>query len=191
MKKLIIAICMFSSLVYSQDKDKDNYFSASWGFDVKNGFVGSKPTGNEPALDWTADLHFVSDDVDYNVGYEQFDAIKFDRRYVSVGYHFYISDLNHTPIRFSIQPSIELSNIGRRYNETYIGLDGLKHSQEVPNSWFTPSLNVNWNWDIGKYFAIQLATNWLPRPDTRDIYHLKHNKYVTSVGFKTVIKIPW
>lgn len=171
---------MFSSLVNAQDKD--NYFSASWGFDIKNGFVGSKPTGNEPALDWIGDLHFVSDDVDYNIGYESFDAIKFNRKYMSIGYHIYIGDVWSTNIKFSAQPALEWSIIQR----------GKMESDQDPNKTYsTPSLNINWNWDLNKYIAIQISTGLLPRPDTREIYHLQHNKYVFNNGLKTMIKIPW
>lgn len=177
MKLLSTLMIMISLSLFAQDKD--SYLSLSYGVDIKNRIVGSSPTGNHPATDYTIDFHAVEDNIDFNLGYEDFNAIKFKRKYLSLGYHFYIGDVIGTNIKFSIQPSIEWSNITRGQ------IDNL---QDIHRSYSTPSFNINWNWDITKNFAIQLATNMLPRPDLRVIYNQQHDKWILSHGIKGVFK---
>ena len=183
MKKLILfSILLMGLSTYAQPQsDKDNYFSISIGTDIRNSIQGSKPTGDIPALDITLDAHAVTDNIDFNIGYELFPTLLFTRKYVALGYHFYIADLNNTNIRFSIQPSLEWSCIWRGQ---------LESDQEPERQYSTPSLNINWNWDIGKHFAVQLATNFLPRVDNRIIFNEPKTRIVISEGLKIVYKIP-
>lgn len=174
-------VCMIGSSIYAQeglDTGKDNYFSFAAGADIKNAIVGSKPTGDKPALDWTIEGHAVTENFDFGLGYEKFDVINYDRKWFGLGYHIPVCYIAGTDIKFSIQPSLEMSWIGREWN------NGLEE-----RTFFTPSLNVNWNWDLTDHWGIQLATNWLPRPDIRVIYNQSHNKYVLSEGVKIVYKI--
>lgn len=173
MNKYLLPALLFSSALFAQD----NYFSASFGVDIKNAVVGSPPTGNNQALNWTAEAHAVADNFDFCVGYESFDKIKFNRRFLSLGYHFEICYIANTDIKFGIHPSIEFSNITR---------GKIDNMQNEKRSYSTPSLNINWNWDLSKHFAIQIATNVLPRPDLRVIYGTK--RIIVSNGIKLVYK---
>ncbi len=181
MKKLILLILLVgvSAIAQTKDSDKDRYVSLSYGVDARNALLGSKPTGFKSALDYTIDAHIVEENFDFNLGQEVFSAIKFQRKYVALGYHFYVGDVWGTDVKFSIQPSLEWSNITR---------GRVDNMQDIHRSYSTPSFNINWNWDINKNFAIQLATNMLPRPDLRVIYNQEHNKWITSEGVKLVWK---
>ena len=173
MKKLITIILILTAVNINAQEEKDTYFSVSAGLDIKNSTVGSKPTNNEPALNYTIDAHAVAENIDFNLGYECFDMIKYQRRYVALGYHFNVGYVPRTDIKFSIQPSLEFSNIARIWTD-----DGIYKRQ----SFSTPSININWNWDLNKHFAIQLATNILPRPDIRVLYNESNIRTRQNIG---------
>ena len=163
----------------AQAQDKDNYFSLSVGTDIRNAITGSAPTKNVPAWDITLDAHAVTENIDFGIGYEMFPTLSFTRKYVALGYHIPICYVANTDIKFSIQPSLEWSNIWR---------GRIDNEQNTERTYSTPSLNINWNWDLSKHFAIQIATNILPRPDLRVIYNESHNRVIFSNGAKGVFK---
>jgi len=85
----------------------------------------------------------------------------------------------NTDIKFGIHPSIEFSNITRGKVDS---------QQNEKRSYSTPSFNINFNWDLSKHFAVQIATNVLPRPDLRIIYNEPRTKVIISNGLKLVYK---
>lgn len=98
MKTLILIL--ITSISYSQ-----TYLSI--GADIRNGIVGSEPTDNKPAFDGIYRFGMIGQGVECVVNYENFNRIKFDRYYFSVGYHIPITD------EFTVIPAYEISLINR------------------------------------------------------------------------------
>lgn len=187
MKKLILpALLSLSISANAQDSEKDNYFYTSFGFDVKNAVQGSAPTNYEKALNWTIVANVVTDNIDFGLGYEKFNEIEYDRKFMQLGYHFKINYIKGTDMKFSINPAIEGSWIGREYDEK-TKFNGNIVKTKVSDTWFTPSFNVAFNLDLNKSFAVQLCTNLLHRLDCRDLYN--DDKWVLSNSAKLIYKI--
>lgn len=180
MKKLLVFICMVGiSCLHAQEKD--NYFSGSLGFDVRNGFAGSKPTNYEKALNWTAEAHVVTENVDFGLGYEAFERLDYSRKFMSGGYHIPVCYIAGTDIKFTVIPSIEFSWIWREWID-----NGVREER----TFFTPSFNTNLNWDLNDHFAVQLGINGLPRVDKKTVYNEDFVKVIWSNTLKLVVKIP-
>lgn len=97
---LFISVSCFSQNIY-----------LSVGADVKNGILGSKPTNNKPAFDGIYRFGMIGDRIECVASYENFNRIKFDRYYLSVGYHIPITN------KIIIIPAYEVSLINRWGNE--------------------------------------------------------------------------
>jgi len=177
---------MIISYTYAQN-DKDRYLSLSYGVDVRNALIGSQPTDNKPALNWTAEFHAVEENIDFNIGMERFNMLEYTRVFVGLGYHIQVLYLLNTDIKFSVHPSIEFSNINRTFNESVVW-EGKTVTTEVGKSFSTPSFNINWNWDLHKNVAIQIGTNVLPRRDIQYIYKEDHMRVIVSNSLKLVYK---
>lgn len=180
MKKLITITLILIGISVNAQEEKDNYFSISTGFDIRNGFVGSKPTNNEQSLNWTAEAHVSTENIDFGLGYEAFERLNYDRKFMAVGYHIPVCYINGTDIKFTIITSLEFSWIGREWN----------NNGPEKRTFFTPSFNTNFNWDLNKTFAVQFCVNLLPRPDIRVVYNEENTKIILNNSLKLVIKIP-
>ena len=179
MKKLLLIMLMITSYTYSQDSNKDRYLYLSYGVDAKNALLGSKPTGYNQALNWLGEFHIVEENFNLGFGYEKFSDIKFERKFISFGYNCYFDNLIDLNGKFSIQPSLEWSVIQR----------GKMESDQDPNRTYSmPSANINFHYDLHKNIAVQLYASFIPRVDTREIYHQEHSKVISSFGVKGVFK---
>ena len=84
MKKTIL-ILMLSFTCFAQ---KEGYVYFSGAVDIKNAIVGSNPTKNKPELDLIYQFGMVGNNIEVNIGYENFKVINFDKYSIAVGYHF-------------------------------------------------------------------------------------------------------
>jgi hypothetical protein len=107
MKKLFTMLVFLPIMSFSQVQ----YVSVL--ADVKNGIVGSDPTSNKPALD----IIILAGATDKNgiaveIGYENFQAIKFSKMYFGVGY-----TLIHWSKKLECVLSVEPTYITRDWGE--------------------------------------------------------------------------
>lgn len=184
---LIIILLMISTLGYCQPpSEKDAYIAGTFAFDMRNATFGSKPTGDNPALDYMIGANVVGDNVDLSLGYENFNKIKFDRMFVGLGYHFPLyAYVFNEEIKTTFQPSLEASVISRTWTENYT-YQGKAYSEQIKGSFFTPSLNLGFRWDVTDHIGFEFDTHFCPRPDIKYLYN--DDKIVISNYFKVVYK---
>ncbi|MET0945525.1 MAG: hypothetical protein ABWY22_08950 [Flavobacterium sp.] len=159
---LLFSLTVFSS--YSQQQ-KDTYISFTSGIDIRNAFIGSAPTNNEPSLNYQFQFGMVSHNIEVNMGYEAFPKLDFDKYTIGLGYHFHLygTALDKT-IHTVFIPSIESALIGR--HGTWGG--GLTYNQR--SSHFSLGLNLALRWHISESIAFEYAFNALPRTDLKAMY---------------------
>lgn len=191
MKKLFIlpALLALSISANAQlsTKEKDTYLSVSVGADIRNGILGSEPTGNKPSLNWITEFHAVSQNVDITIGYEEFAQIKYSRMISAIGYHFPLyAYIGNTEIKTTFQPSLEASIIKRTYTDNYT-YQGKQFKEERTPGFLAYGINLGFNWDLSDSFAIQTATNIIQRPD-KDFLYGEKDRWVLSNYFKLVYK---
>jgi hypothetical protein len=151
---------MSGILSYSQKKDKENYISFSTGLDVKNLIVGSKPTNNEPALNLFYQLSLVSNNVELNIGYENFNRIKFDKYTIGVGYHFPLhGNVFNKKTKIVMVISIEPSIINR-WGDNW----------GTVSSHLTIGGNIGFRMLITDEVGVEFLVNALPRTDLSSRY---------------------
>lgn len=161
--KKIVTIVVF--LIFSKMIAQEDYIAFSAAFDVRNAITGSKPTGNESALDLLMQFSMVSNDVEVNIGYETFPRLDFVKYTIGVGYHthFYGHFLGKS-IHTIFIPSIEPTLINRRDNWG----GGIGHSQV--SSHLSLGLSLGLRWDLSKGFSVEYLFNALPRTDSKAMY---------------------
>jgi hypothetical protein len=161
MKKILMVVFIMTGILsYSQSKDKEHYISFSTGLDVKNSIVGSKPTNNEPALNLLYQISIVSDNIEVNIGYENFNRIKFDKYTIGVGYHFplYGRVFNHQTkvvMVISAEPTI-INRWGDNWGTT--------------SSHLTIGGNIGFRGLITDRIGVEYLLNALPRTDLSSRY---------------------
>lgn len=165
--KYILPALLFSASMFAQ---KASYIAVSVGSDIRNSIVGSGPTNNKPAFDGIAQIHFVGANVELGMGYEAFPQLKFGRTFGSLGYQFplYAYPFGEE-IKTTFIPSVECSMITRNITEKYI-YQGVQHVEESKRGFMSVGLNLALQWQLSDSFAVQLATNILPREDLRYMY---------------------
>jgi len=161
---------------------KASYIAVSVGADIRNSITGSAPTNNKSAFDGIDQIHFVGANVELGMGFEHFPQLKFCRMFGSLGYHFplYAYPFGNE-IKTTFVPSLECSMITRNVTENYT-YKGVQYTEESKRGFMAIGLNLAAQWQLNDSFAVQLATNILPRPDIAFLYG--DNKTVISNYFK-------
>jgi len=169
MKKLLLAL-LLTNLASAQHV----YFST--GVDLRNAIIGSKPTDNKPELNYLIEFKMVgNNNVEVGIGFEQFNAIDFNRMYASVGYRFpFIGNTILTP---TIEPTLI-----NRYNDWGGGI-----SYDLKQSFMTIGIGGTLEYSINDKIAVQLYCSALPRPDIKMMYGT--DKIVVSWFLKFVYKV--
>ncbi len=181
----VIFVILFSLFVIwsgkSQTKDSDHYFGLSAGLDIRNASIGSAPTQDKPAIDVLYQFAIVSQNIEVNIGYECFNAIRFDKYSIGVGYHFPLyGRIRHTVIRTVFIPGIEPTMINR-WGEEWGG----------KSAHLTIGGNLALRWHLGDNMAVELLANFLPRTDLEARYPELHSciPVVANYYFKIIYKI--
>lgn len=174
-------LLLLSVIAFAQPrKPQEHYYYFSAAIDVRNATVGSAPTNNKPQLDALYQLGIVSQNIEVNIGYENFNAISFSKYSVGVGYHFplYSYPFGHE-IKTVLVPSIEPTIINRWGNEW-----------ECNSSHLSIGANIGFRWHITDYFAGELLYNALPRIDLKARYPKLHQDIpiVNSIYAKIIYK---
>lgn len=169
MKRLFILPALLA-LSLSANAQKQSYLAFGLGADIKNGLIGSAPTGNKPAFDGIAQLNVVGANVHIDLGYESFQKIKFGRMFGSIGYELplYAYPFGEE-IKTTFIPAVEFSMITRNVTEKYT-YNGVNMSEDRKYGFLAIGLNIALQWQLTDDFAVQLASNVLPRPDLKYIY---------------------
>lgn len=158
MKKLIILI-LLTTASYSQNV----YVSA--GIDVRNAFVGSKPTQNKPALDYLVRFGMIGKRTEVNVGYERLSSISFDRFFFGAGHHFPLYGyIFGKEIKTELIPMIEPTLINRWGNSW-----GMKSSH------LTVGVSLSLRYALNNKISLELQTSALPRTDLLSRYPEIHS----------------
>lgn len=170
MKKLILLL-LLTTMANAQ-------VFISTGVDIRNALVGSKPTKNNPELDFYIQLHLVDRHVDVSVGYEIFNKIGFEKYNAGIGYIFplycYIGDRQiKTTLLVSVEPTI----IGRWKTNT-------NNDWGNTSSHLTIGASTALKWDISDRLSIGVTSNLLPRTDLNTKYpnepkHIVYSNYLT------------
>ena len=165
----------------AQNKDKEGYLSISTGIDVRNGLVGSDPTNGKPKLDVIYQFSMVGKNIEVNLGYENFNAIGFEKYTVGVGYHFPLyGRIGNWEIKTVLIPSIEPTIIGR-WGDVW----------QCSSSHLSIAGNVAFRWFFTDKIGVELLTNFLPRVDLSARYP-EVNKTIPIIAsnyFKIIYKI--
>jgi hypothetical protein len=176
MRRILIPILMLSAFSYGQ-KHKVSYFSASLKTDVKNAFVGSKPTNNNPALDLMAGIHAVGGNFEINVGDELFNQIGYNRFFINFGYHSerYIPEeiipFVDRDINFSIIPSIGFAQIVRYGKEDHeIKTPTQTYFIYGHSSHIAVQGSLSFRGKLTDKILIEFLTELSTRPDTNYLY---------------------
>lgn len=169
MKKLLL-LSLFALQVNAQHV----YFSA--GLDPRNAIIGSEPTNNKPELNYMLEFKMVgNNNVEVGIGFEQFNAIDFNRMYGTIGYRFPF--IGNTIITPTIEPTLI-----NRYDNWGGGI-----TYEMKQSFMTIGLGSTLEIPINYKFGIQFYCGALPRPDIKMMYG--NDKIVVSGQIKLIYKI--
>jgi len=177
----IILIFCLSCNSYCQNKDQEHYLGFSAGFDIRNAINGSDATKGKPELDALFQFMIVSQGVEINLGYENFNAICFSKYTLGVGYHFPLyGRIGNTVIKTILIPSIEPTIINRWGTEW-----------ETRSAHLSIGGNVALRWNINDDFSVEFLTNFLPRTDLKARYPELHSNVpiITSNYLKIIYKI--
>lgn len=163
MRKIIILLVVFIGInAYAQRR----YVSFSAGFDVKNTFVGSEPTNNQPS----ADLIFGAKAVgvkgfEVGIGYEFFPRINFSKYTMSAGYNFPLyAYIGRNEIKTNVFVNGEPTIINRW------GTWGGGISDNQPASFLTLGANVGARWFFNEHLGLGITYNMLLRSDSHYMY---------------------
>ncbi len=176
-KSILLPALLFSASMFAQ---KASYIAVSVGADIKNSIVGSAPTNFKPAFDGIAQLHIVGANVEIGMGFESFPQLKFGRTFGSIGYQLPMY-VYGTDIKTTFIPSVECSMITRSVTENYT-YQGKEYTETNKMGFMSVGLNLALQWKLNDSFAVQLATNVLPRPDIKYLYG--NDKTIISNYFK-------
>ena len=179
---IIIFIILFSAFTtYSQHKDQEHYIYFSGALDFRNAISGSQPTNNKPALDLLYQFGMVGQNIEVNIGYEQFKAICFEKYTIGVGYHFPLyGRIGNTIIKTVLIPSIEPTLIGRWGDEW-----------QTTSSHLSIGGNLSLRWHLSDKIGLELLSNFLPRTDLYARYPEIHSSVpvIMSNYLKIIYKI--
>lgn len=73
-------------------RDKNKYGFITFGFDARNAVIGSKPTNDDPELNYHLKAGFVYNNIELGVLYEQFNRIDFQAYAATLGYTFQLDN---------------------------------------------------------------------------------------------------
>lgn len=162
MKKTIL-ILMLSFTCFAQ---KESYIYFSGAVDIKNAIVGSNPTKNKPELDFLYQFGMVGNNIEVNIGYENFKAINFDKYSIAIGYHFPLYGyIFEKQIKTILIPSIEPCIINRWGN--WAG--GLGDRTQASGH-LSIALNTSLRWSLTQKMSLELQSSILPRTDLNAMY---------------------
>lgn len=167
MKRIIILLSIFMCATTFAQR---GYVSGSIGFDVKNSFVGSKPTNNNPSLDILLKATAVGNKgFEVSAVYERFQQINFEKYAFSAGYNFplyaYIGRNEiKTNILFGLEPTII-----HRWS-TWGG--GISWNQD--SSFLTMGANVGARWFVNDHLGFEILYNPVIRQDLAAMYGHKN-----------------
>jgi hypothetical protein len=178
---IIFVIALLCGIANAQTKDQEHYIYFSGAFDIRNATIGSNSTTEKPALDLLYQFGMVGQNIEVNIGYENFNSIHFDKYSIGVGYHFPLyGRIGNTVIKTVLIPSIEPTLIGRWGDEW-----------QTTSSHLSIGGNLSLRWHLSDKTAIELLSNFLPRTDLYSRYPELHSSVpiVTSYYLKLIYKI--
>ena len=180
MKKLLLSSLLFSFGLFAQEKE--SYCSISIGTDVKNSIVGSKPTGNNPALDLVMNINAVSCDFEISAGYEHFQAIGFSRYSADFGFHNqrYIP-IGNKEFDFTAVPSIGFSMI-QRFN----GIDHYASNGDFiysRSSHLAAQVNLSLRTKLSDKILLDWTIQAITRPDLQYLYPTDDPKFIVFSNY--------
>jgi len=157
---LILVFAIICGIANAQTKDQEHYLYFSSAIDIRNATIGSEATTQKPALDLLFQFGMVSQNIEVNLGYEQFKAICFDKMTFGVGYHFPLyGRIGNTVIKTVLIPSIEPTIIGR-WGEEW----------QCRSSHLSIGGNLALRWHFSDKIGLELLSNFLPRTDLSSRY---------------------
>ena len=160
MKKTTLMFLFFTIITAAQNRNSEHYIAFSAAFDIKNSISGNIATNQKPTLDALYQFSMVGQNFEVNIGYENFNAICFDKYTVGVGYHFPLyGRIGGNEIRTILIPSIEPTLIGRWGTEW-----------QTISSHLSIAVNIAFRWHITDDFLIETLINALPRTDLSTRY---------------------
>lgn len=179
MRKSLIIALLFSIYSYSQEERflANTYVSAA--FDIRNGIVGSDPTNNKAKVDGLYQFGMIGNNVEVTVGYENFNAIKFDRYFITAGYQFPLyAYIGGKEIKTTLITSYVASLIGRWGEEwgstsSHLSLIGL---------------NTALRYEISSRFAADVLVEAIPRVDLHTRYPEVHDNVPIKISVYLKIK---
>lgn len=154
-------LLLLTTIAFSQPrKPQEHYYYFSAALDVRNATFGSAPTNYNPEIDALYQMGIVSQNIEVNIGYENFNAISFSKYSVGVGYHFqlYAYPFGHE-IKTVLVPSLEPTIINRWGTEW-----------ECSSSHLSIGANIGLRWHFTDYLGVELLYNALPRVDLKARY---------------------
>lgn len=152
---LLLAIC-FCSSIYGQKDEKETYIAFSTGVDIRNAIVGSKATGNKPALDVLYQFAMVGQNIEVTINYERFNTIHFDKFSFGVGYHFPLyARIGNSTVKTILVPSVEPLTLINRWGGGWSSNSHLALG----------AVNLAFRWNLSDKIAIEWLNNALPRTD--------------------------
>lgn len=153
-------LLLITTIALAQPKECEHYLSFSMAIDICNATVGSAPTNNKPKLDLLYQFSMVGDNIEVNIGYENFNAIQFDKYTIGVGYLFPIyAHAFGKKIKTVLIPSIEPTLIDR-----------WGANWETTSSHLSIGGNIALRWHLSETIAIEWLMNALPRTDLSTRY---------------------
>lgn len=153
----------------AQISKKESYIELSAGLDLANTTIGSPPTRNKPALDFTLRGILVGSNIEVDIAYERFSEIHFTKWSLAAGYAFplYMWAFKRE-IRTTFIPTIE------PYNQ--IIRNGGDWDKKQGYMSFFGSANLGFRWQITEHWVLGTNTNFCTRNDLYDRYPEIHKK---------------
>jgi hypothetical protein len=179
MKKTII-ILMLPFTCFAQ---KEAYVYFSGAIDIKNAIVGSNPTKNNPELDLLYQFGMVGNNIEVNIGYENFKAIDFDKYSIGIGYHFPLYGIFFKKqIKTILISSIEPCLINRWGNWS----GGIGDRTQISGH-LSIGVNASLRWKLTEKIYLEYLYSILPRTDLNAMYG--GNNFVYSNYLKLLYKV--
>jgi len=176
MKKTTILALMLSLGGYAQQ----SFCSISGNIDARNALIGSKPTGNNPALDFTLKVHAVSKGFEMSGGYERFQQIGFSREMANFGYNSErFIPIGNKDFDFTAIPYIGGSLIHRFGKDDRTVGDKFIYGN---SSHLALQIGMSFRYAISDKWLLDLTYEIMTRPDLNYLYPTDNNPGVVGSG---------
>ena len=189
MKRLILLLTAISTYGQYQEKPIVQFGISA---DVRNAVIGSKPTNNEPALDYILSANIVTPNhVIIGLGYESFKRIKFESFKFALGYRVPVTEWLSIPL--TIEPHLIYRIHPVTLHKVYIDENGLPQSSnetftvQRKDGYLAISYNAGLQFKVSEHFGVELTSCLMRRSDLKALY--ENNKLVLSNYAKIIYQL--